>query len=132
MISEAALPDPTLKGLRILLVEDEAMVAMLIESILDDLGCLVVECAASVPAALEAIDSRQFDGALLDMNLGGSTVYPVAEILSARALPFAFVSGYGPTADVEARFPNVAVLKKPFDAWHLAQLVKTEIALRLL
>ena len=68
MISEADLPDPKLKGLRILLVEDEAMVAMLIESILDDLGCLVVECAASVPAALEAINSRQFDGALLDMK----------------------------------------------------------------
>jgi CheY-like chemotaxis protein len=116
-------------GLRILLVEDEAMVAMLMEGMLDALGCQRVEWVASVPAALQALERGDYDGALLDVNLSGTAVYPVADALASRKLPFIFVSGYGRTAEVHARFPRAAVLKKPFDSGDLAYIIKKEIAL---
>jgi CheY-like chemotaxis protein len=105
MIAESDLHTAKLNGLRILLVEDEAMVAMLVEGMLTALGCQVVEWVANIPAALNAIDTIEFDGALLDMNLSGAVVFPVAEVLAARGLPFVFVTGYGRTAEAAARFP---------------------------
>jgi CheY-like chemotaxis protein len=117
-----------LRGLRILLVEDEAMVAMLVEGMLDELGCRLVEWAASVPAALEILETHDFDGALLDVNLNGTYVYPVAEALTSRGLPFVFVTGYGRSAEIAARFAEAPVLKKPFDCDHLARVLHEEIA----
>ena len=105
------------------------MVAMLMEGMLDGLGCQLVEWVASVPAALEALGRVEFDGALLDVNLSGTTVYPVAEALACRNLPFVFVTGYGRTAELHARFPHAAVLKKPFGSGDLASVIKKEIAL---
>jgi CheY-like chemotaxis protein len=128
MITEVDIATSSLGGLRILLVEDEAMVAMLMEGMLDELGCRRVEWAASVAAALVAIEREEFDGALLDVNLSGTLVYPVAEALSSRNLPFVFVTGYGRTADLQARFPGAIVLKKPFDSTQLADVMKKEIA----
>ena len=117
-----------LAGLRILLVEDEALVAMLIEGMLEELGCQVVEWAANVPAALRAVERDGFDGALLDVNLSGAPVYPVAELLAGRSLPFIFVTGYGRTADSLGRFPHAAVLKKPFDRAELGRMLREQIA----
>jgi CheY-like chemotaxis protein len=130
VIAESSLHSSGLKGLRILLVEDEAMIAMLIEGMLGALGCQVVEWAANLPAALEAVKTREFDGALLDVNLSGTLVYPVAKVLSTRSVPFVFVTGYGSTPDLRARFPDAPVLKKPFDSDQLADLVRSEIASR--
>jgi CheY-like chemotaxis protein len=130
MIAESDLHTAKLNGLRILLVEDEAMVAMLVEGMLTALGCQVVEWVANIPAALNAIDTIEFDGALLDMNLSGAVVFPVAEVLAARGLPFVFVTGYGRTAEAAARFPAAPVLKKPFDSSQLARILKQEIAMR--
>jgi CheY-like chemotaxis protein len=129
MNTEAEIAASSLGGLRILLVEDEAMVAMLMEGMLDGLGCERVEWVASVPAALDAVKRGEFDGALLDVNLSGTMVFPVAEALTSRKLPFVFVTGYGRTAEVHARFPHAAVLKKPFDSGGLALAIKKEIAL---
>jgi CheY-like chemotaxis protein len=129
MNTEADIPASSLGGLRILLVEDEAMVAMLMEGMLDGLGCQRVEWVASVPAALDALERGEFDGALLDVNLSGTTVYPVAAALAGRKLPFVFVTGYGRTAELHARFPHAAVLKKPFDSGDLASVIKKEISL---
>ena len=130
MIAEANTKTADLEGLRILVVEDEAMVAMLIEGMLEALGCQLVEWAASIPAALKAIDGNEFDGALLDMNLSGEVVYPLAEVLASRRLPFVFVTGYGQTAEAKARFPETPVLKKPFNSSQLAVLLKNEIAVQ--
>ncbi|HYC68829.1 response regulator [Brevundimonas sp.] len=102
-----------LKGLRVLVVEDEAAVAMLIESMLEDLGCVVVASATSVAEALARIADGGFEFALLDLNLGGDRVDPVAGALSDRGLPFAFASGYGP-GGAPAGFEAVQVLAKPF------------------
>ena len=129
MNTEADIPASSLGGLRILLVEDEAMVAMLMEGMLDGLGCQRVEWVASVPAALDALERGEFDGALLDVNLSGTMVFPVAKALAARKLPFVFVTGYGRTAELHARFPHAAVLKKPFDSGDLALVIKKEISL---
>lgn len=127
VIAEAE-PHFILQGLRILLVEDEAMVAMLMEGMLNELGCTEVEWAASVDAALKAIETGDWDGALLDVNLGGTKVYPVAEVLRSRGLPFIFVTGYGRTEELHARFPDTPVLKKPFDAAQLARVIRKGIS----
>ena len=96
MNTEADIPASSLGGLRILLVEDEAMVAMLMEGMLDGLGCQRVEWVASVPAALDALERGEFDGALLDVNLSGTMLFPVAKALAARKLPFVFCYGLWP------------------------------------
>jgi len=79
-------------------------------------------------AALEAIDAVEFDGALLDVNLSGTAVYPVAEVLASRSLPFVFVTGYGRTSEAKRVFPMPPVLKKPFDSVQLAHILGDEIA----
>ena len=106
---------PPLTGLRLLLVEDEAMVAMMVEDMLSELGCVVVDVAGTVSRAVALADdaSLLIDGALLDVNLGGETVYPVAEALAARGVPFIFSTGYS-ISGITARFTHVPILAKPY------------------
>jgi CheY-like chemotaxis protein len=103
-----------LRGLRVLVLEDETIVLLMIEDLLDDLGCRVVGPAATVPEALALAEAGGFDAALLDLNLGrGETSYPVADMLAARQVPFAFVTGY--SADVLVPPHNGRpILEKPF------------------
>ncbi|MVA12186.1 response regulator [Agrobacterium vitis] len=110
------MSDPKLNGLRVLVVEDEALVAMMVEDFLADLGCTVVEVAASVPAALGVANNHGviLDGAVLDVNLGGEKVFPVAEALQTRGIPFVFATGYG-AAGIDERFSKAQVLSKPYD-----------------
>jgi CheY-like chemotaxis protein len=107
--------DGSVEGLRLLVVEDEAMVAMLVEDMLTDLGCIVVAVAGSVAAAIAFADRADavFDGAVLDVNLGGEKVFPVADALTTRGVPFMFATGYG-RAGIEERFMNAPVISKPF------------------
>ena len=104
-----------LSGLRVLIVEDEALVAMMAEDMLSDLGCVVVDVAGTVSQglAIAGDDSRQVDTAVLDVNLGGETVYPVAEALKARGVPFIFATGYAPSS-ISRSFAHVPVLAKPY------------------
>lgn len=98
--------------LRVLLVEDEGLVAMMLEDLLQDLGCEIAGSLASVEAALNWIgDGGAADLALLDVNLSGKPVFPVAEALKAQGTPFAFVTGYGEGHD--PRFKDAPVLGKP-------------------
>jgi CheY-like chemotaxis protein len=115
-------------GLRILLVEDEAMVAMIIEDTLNDLGCEIVGPMSNVEKALAAAKSEDhIDGAFLDVNLRGQLVYPVAEVLAARGVPFAFVTGYGEKG-IDARYRGAPVLTKPFLPETVEQLVSKHMA----
>jgi CheY-like chemotaxis protein len=102
-----------LQGRGILLVEDEAMVAMLLEDMLNQLGCHVVEVASRVDTALRAVEARAFDVAILDVNLKGETSYPVADLLDLRKMPFLFATGYGIEV-VPEQYRQHVVLQKPF------------------
>lgn len=102
-----------LVGRRILVVEDEMLVAMMIEDLLMSLGCQVVGPASSVAAALKLTGPDRLDGAVLDVNLGSEMVYPVADALKASQVPYVFVTGYGPSGLIAAH-RNHATIQKPF------------------
>jgi len=98
---------------RILVVEDEALVAMLLEDMLTDLGCDVVGPAHTLQRALDLVESEQVDAAILDVNVGGRRSYPVAEKVAAKGIPFVFASGYdSPGAEWDR---SATILRKPFD-----------------
>ena len=84
-----------LQGLRVLIVEDEMMVSMLIEDMLSDLGCIVVGPAARLDEAIELVNAGGIDCAVLDVNLGGQPIFPLADLLREKGRPFAFATGYG-------------------------------------
>jgi CheY-like chemotaxis protein len=110
-----------LDGLRVLIAEDEMLVSMLLEEMLDELGCSVLGTAASIEAALSLIETLpEIDAAVLDLNLAGRPIEPVAETLQARGVPILFVTGYG-AGTVNDRFPAAKVLQKPFQLPALEQ-----------
>jgi CheY-like chemotaxis protein len=116
--------DGKLQGLRVLVLEDETIVLLMIEDLLDDLGCRVVGPAATVPEALALAEAGGFDAALLDLNLGrGETSYPVADLLAARRVPFAFVTGYSADALVPPHNGR-PILEKPFWGDALSNVLK--------
>lgn len=103
-----------LDGSTILLVEDEALVAMDIELALGDAGAHVLGPAASLSRALEiARDSKRIDGAILDIDLGGEDALPLAELLTARSVPLLFHTGVGGREHMVARFPQAGIRRKP-------------------
>jgi CheY-like chemotaxis protein len=103
-----------LNGLRVLVVEDEALVAMMLQSYLEELGCEVAAVASRLGEALEILVSLvEIDLAVLDVNLAGEMSFPVAELLRSRGIPFLFATGYG-TDGLPEELRNVPVLSKPF------------------
>jgi CheY-like chemotaxis protein len=105
-----------LEGRRVLLVEDEAMIAMLLEDMLGDLGCYVIGPAYALAPALElAAGDQAIDVAVLDVNLAGRPVFELADTLRARQVPMVFSTGYGVKGLREVD-RDVPVLGKPFRA----------------
>jgi CheY-like chemotaxis protein len=98
---------------RVLVVEDEALLAMEIESIVEDAGCTVVGPAHGVAAALPLAGGETLDAALLDLNLGDGNGTEVARVLAERGVPFAFVTGYAPT-HFDPAFAERPILRKPY------------------
>jgi CheY-like chemotaxis protein len=111
-----------LVGKRVLIVEDELMVALMIEDVLVDFGCITVGPCYSVALALDAARTERFDLAVLDVNLDGEMVYPVAELLVELHIPFLFVSGYGEQA-IPADHADWKVCAKPFKIADLAAML---------
>ncbi len=109
----SAESDNGLANRRILVVEDEVLIAMQIEEILLDLGCVVVGAVGRLDAALELAADQALDAAILDVNILGGLVYPVAERLSARGIPFMLASGYSNWALPEP-LRDLPRLMKPF------------------
>lgn len=111
-----------LSGRRVLVVEDEFLVLMMIEDMLADLGCGSVFTAPSVPKALALIEAQPFEVAMLDVNLGGEKSFPVADALAAREVPFLFATGYDDHSLTEAHRGR-KVLKKPFRRQELGKVL---------
>lgn len=102
-----------LSGRRILVVEDESLILMMIESMLADLGCKSVTAASTVEKALALIETQVFDAAMLDVNLRGDSSRPVADALAARGMPFFFSTG-NPGHHTMDGYEDRPVLRKPF------------------
>jgi two-component sensor histidine kinase len=110
-----------LDGKRVLLVEDEALVGMMMQEALTDLGFQVIGPINTMAAAADAVRQGNFHAAILDVNLNGEFVYPLADVIAARGVPFIFVTGYG-AEGVETRFSKVPILQKPIDIERLQNI----------
>jgi CheY-like chemotaxis protein len=110
-------------GKRILVVEDEMMIRMLLEGMLDDLGHTVAAEAGGIDEAIALAKKGDFDVALLDVNLNGRPITPVVEILVKRGVPFVFASGYGQSGVPEA-YRGSPTLQKPFQVEALAKAIE--------
>ncbi len=117
---------PLLTGKRVLVVEDEYLIALEVENALLDAGCIVVGPFASVQAALAAAKVENVDVALLDVNVAGEMVFPVAYVLEAKGIPFLFVTGYGQAILPRDR-PNWEACPKPFHPADLAERLARKI-----
>ncbi len=109
-----------------MVVEDEMLVSLMIEDILADHHAAVVGPFEEVARALVAARQEHIDAAVLDVNVGGLKVYPVAEALSARRIPFLFVSGYGDAA-IPAERSEWQVCSKPFDPTNLVAMLLKQV-----
>ena len=108
---------------RVLVVEDESAVLMLVEDMLFDLGYLDVETAMGLPEALPLARSLDLSFAILDVNLGEHRSFPIADVLRARHVPFLFATGYGEHG-MEGDYVGATVLKKPFRSADLANAIE--------
>jgi two-component SAPR family response regulator len=102
-----------LQGRRVMIVEDELLVAMELESLLEEQGCAVVGPAPTVDRALALLDRERPDAAILDINLDGQTAIPVAAALKARGIPFLLATGYGNMQASEPELNGAPRLDKP-------------------
>lgn len=120
MTTRAAATAKNASSLCILLVEDEMMVAMMFEDALTDLGYRVIK-AARVAKAVQIAAAETVDGAILDMNVAGEAVYPVAEMLQGRGIPFIFATGYG-SEGLRPDYLGCPLLAKPFHLENLKRI----------
>jgi CheY-like chemotaxis protein len=118
--------DQILNGARVLVVEDEAAISMLLEDMLLDFGCDVVGPAARLSTALEMAEKESFAVAILDVNLAGEPIYPVAEAVVRRGLPLVFSTGYG-GAGIREPFRDRPVVQKPFSQQDLKRTLVAAI-----
>ena len=111
----------------VLVVEDEALIAMLVEDMLHDSGSEMVGSAGKLTDAVDLARKAQADVALLDLNLKGKLAYPVADVLRGRGMPIVFTSGYGSAGLIE-RFQDCPMLDKPFDQPSLEHAIHTVLS----
>ena len=116
-----------LSNKKVLVVEDEMLVAMLIEDMLGDLGCTAITVVADIEAALHCIALDEFDLATLDLNLNGARSYPVADCLMDRHIPFAFSTGYN-AGVVGAGYGDSPILAKPYSPSQLEAVMAELVA----
>ncbi|HYC97459.1 response regulator [Brevundimonas sp.] len=108
---------------RVLLVEDEGGIALLLEDMLEELGCEIVASVARISGALDVAASQAFDLAVLDVNVAGETSFDLARLLLERGTPFVFSTGYGATG-LPADLASCPVLSKPFTLENLRQKIR--------
>ena len=111
----------------IFLVEDEALIRMMLADMLEELGHRVAAEASNILEAQVLADTAIFDLAILDINVAGSIITPVAEIIDRRGLPMLFITGYGSGGRPEA-FRNRPALQKPLSIWKLGDTIDAILA----
>jgi CheY-like chemotaxis protein len=121
-MNSAADPASPKTGRRIFVVEDEFLIRMLLEDMLTDLGYDLVGMAGRVDEAAEMAQTKDFDLAILDVNLDGQDVYPVADLIGKRGLPFMFVTGYGGRG-LPDNYRHRPTLQKPFQLDELKRML---------
>ena len=121
------MTDPTTSPPRLLVVEDEYLIRMLLEDMVADLGYEVAIAVGTVRDASDAAATGQFDAAILDVNVDGHEIYPVADILAKRDVPFIFVTGYG-EGGLPPAYRGRPTLQKPFQADQLKEALAGLIA----
>lgn len=112
---------------RVLVVEDEPMIAMMFDEMIQDFGSEVIGPVSQIKEALRLASTAELDAAVLDINLGGAVVYPVADVLQERGIPFIFATGYRREA-LPARFAESTALPKPFTYATLADALEAALA----
>ncbi|MEW5686148.1 MAG: response regulator [Pseudomonadota bacterium] len=115
-----------LEDLRVLIVEDEFLVAALLEDTLSAFGCRVIGPASTVEEGLELIGSERIEAAVLDVNIDGVPVFPVADALAAKGVPFIFATGYG-RAGVAQRHGERNILEKPYESRSLRHALESAV-----
>jgi CheY-like chemotaxis protein len=121
------MPESSVATPRLLVVEDEYLIRMLLEDMLADLGYDVAAAVGSMAEASELAAHGDFSAAILDVNLDGQESFPVADILAARGLPFVFVTGYGERSLPEP-YATRPALAKPFQAEQLKAMLASVLA----
>ena len=112
----------SLAGKQLLMVEDEFLVGMMAKRLLESMGAAVLGPYARLADGIAAAKTERFDGALLDLNLAGESAEPLADLLTARAVPFIFLTGYQRDS-IDRRYANVPVLQKPIEAESLERVL---------
>lgn len=121
------MPTGPSASLRVMIVEDEAIIAIDLADMIAELGHVVVKMANRIDVGIEYAASGLLDLAILDMNVRGELSFPIAVILRKRNIPFIFASGYGKRGLIDG-FRNAHVLSKPYAIDVLAQMVRTATA----
>jgi CheY-like chemotaxis protein len=117
-------PRDVFSGLKLLLVEDNFLVAEHMRDMLMGHGCDVIGPAARVTSALQMLaQSEALDGALLDVNLHGELCFPIAHALAARGVPFLFLTGYEPGSIIPKEFATASIVPKPVDEGRLLAMI---------
>ena len=117
-----------LDGLRVLLVEDEMLIAAEMEATLEELGCQVVGPFGRIGQALEALDHAEVDAAVLDVNVRGEMIFPVAEKLQARGVPMVFCTGYADLPNLPEPLRDKVRLSKPCAAASVEAALRAQVA----
>jgi CheY-like chemotaxis protein len=115
-----------LEDLKVLIVEDEFLVAALLEDTLSGFGCRVIGPASTVEEGLELIRTERIEAAVLDVNIDGEPVFPVADALVAKGVPFIFATGYG-RAGVAERHGERNILEKPYESRSLRHALESAV-----
>ncbi|WP_132533465.1 MULTISPECIES: response regulator [unclassified Rhizobium] len=115
-----------LSGKRVLIVEDEMLVALLMEDFILQLGCEIAGIAMRLEPALDLARTLDIDIAILDINLAGKQSFPIAHQLETRGIPFVFASGYG-AAGLEGSGISAPVLQKPFNVTDVGRLLASAL-----
>ena len=120
-------PVASMRGLSVLMVEDQLLIAMDVQTMLANEGASV-ETASSVKEALHSLSLIQPDVAILDVNLGNGSSLPLAHVLTGRGIPFVFATGYGENGLIPASLAEVPIVRKPYDIAGLTAALARAIA----